>query len=130
MCLSALESLTEGGKGWTVQLTPRGTREEKGMPGENYASGNWRVKEGSEEEFIARWRAWITASTEMVNGFDSAKLLRDSDDARRFLSFSHWDDGESRDKWKTSPEFAKGLAACRELCDDFQGADFSGVVSV
>jgi heme-degrading monooxygenase HmoA len=100
------------------------------MPGEHYASGNWRVKEGSEQEFIARWRAWITASTAIVKGFDSAKLLQDSDDARRFLSFSHWDAGESRDKWKTSPEFAGGLAACRELCDDFQGADFSEVVSV
>jgi hypothetical protein len=32
------------------------------MPGGHYASGNWRVKAGSEEEFIARWQALLTAS--------------------------------------------------------------------
>ena len=100
------------------------------MPGEHYASGNWRVKEGSEQEFIARWQAWISASAGTVKGFGSARLLQDSGDARRFLSFSDWDDPGSRDGWKASPEFSKGLAACRELCEDFQGADFSQVVSV
>ena len=100
------------------------------MPGEHYASGNWRVKEGSEEEFIARWRSWLTKSAETVDGFGSARLLQDSADPRHFLSFSDWDDRGSRDDWKAGPEFAKGLAACRELCEDFQGADFSELVSV
>ena len=100
------------------------------MPGEHYASGNRRVKEGSEEEFIARWRAWISESTQAVKGFGAARLVQDPSDPRRFLSFSDWDDRGSRDDWKASPEFAKGLAACRELREDLQGADFSEVVSV
>jgi heme-degrading monooxygenase HmoA len=99
------------------------------MPGD-YASGNWRVKEGSEEEFIARWHAWLTESSKTVDGFGSAHLLQDADDPRHFLSFSNWNDGGARDGWKTGPVFAKGLAGCRELCDDFQGADYSEAASV
>jgi hypothetical protein len=50
------------------------------MAGQQYASGNWTVKPGSEDEFVARC--------------------------------------------------AKGLAACRELCDDFVGAHYSQGASV
>ena len=91
----------------------------------DYASGDWRVKEGSEDEFIARWHAWLSDSTKAVQGFGSARLLRDAEDPRHFVSFSDWADGAARDAWKASPGFATGLAGCRELCDDFQGADYS-----
>jgi heme-degrading monooxygenase HmoA len=100
------------------------------MEGEHYASGNWTVKAGSEDEFVARWRAFLSDSTKTAEGFGTARLLRDSDDRRHFLSFSEWADAGARDAWKSSPEFAKGLAACRELCDDFVGADYSQVASV
>jgi heme-degrading monooxygenase HmoA len=99
------------------------------MVPEHYASGNWLVREGSEDEFIARWKDWIGKSTKEVQGFGSARLMRSVDDARRYLSFSDWHDPDSRNTWKGSPEFAQGFAACRELCEDFQGGDFTGVVS-
>ena len=99
------------------------------MTGQQYASGTWHVKEGSEYELIARWRAFVTESTKTAEGFGSARLLRDSDDPRHFLSFSDWADAGSRDAWKSTPGFAKGLAACRALCD-FVGADYSEVASV
>jgi heme-degrading monooxygenase HmoA len=100
------------------------------MAGEQYASGSWTVKAGSEDEFIVRWRAFLTESTKTAEGFGTARLLRDSDDPRHFLSFSEWTDAEVRDAWKSSPEFAKGLAACRELCDEFVGSDYSQAASV
>jgi heme-degrading monooxygenase HmoA len=100
------------------------------MTGEHYASGNWHVKEGSEDEFIQRWRAFLTESTRTAEGFGSARLLRDSDDPRRFLSFSDWADARSREAWKATSEFEKGLAACRELCVDFVGSDCSETASV
>ena len=100
------------------------------MAGEHYASGNWNVRAGSEDEFIARWRAFLTESTENSEGFGSARLLRDGDDSRHFLSFSDWADAASRDAWKSSPEFARGIASCRELCDEFVGTDSSQVATV
>ena len=103
---------------------------EKDMPGDPYASGNWRVKEGSEQEFIARWQAWLSTSTATVKGFGSARLLQDTGDPRHFASFSAWEDDGSRDSWKTSSEFASGLASCRELCEDVHVADYSEVARV
>ena len=99
------------------------------MAGDQYASGNWHVRTGSEDEVIARWQAFITESAKTAPGFGSARLLRDGDDPRHFLSFSDWADAASRDAWKSSPGFAKGLAACRELCDDFVGSDYSQAAS-
>ena len=100
------------------------------MAGDFYASGNWRVKEGSREEFVARWGAWLTESAKTVEGFGSARLLQDADDPDHFVSFSDWADGGARDNWKAGPQFAKGFAACKELCEHFDGGDFSQVVSV
>jgi heme-degrading monooxygenase HmoA len=99
------------------------------MASEHYASGNWLVQEGSEADFIDRWRDWIGATTKDIPGFASATLMRDVSEPRRFVSFSNWDDPASRDMWKASPEFAKGFAGCKELCEDFQGGDFTAVVS-
>ena len=99
------------------------------MTGQQYASGTWHVKEGSEDEFIERWRAFLNESAKTADGFGSARLLRDSDGPRHFLSFSDWADAGSREDWKSTPEFAKGLAACRELCD-LAGANYSEVASV
>ena len=61
--------------------------------------------------------------------FGSARLLRDADDPRHFLSFSDWADATSREAWKASPEFERGLTSCRELCDEFAGADSAQVAS-
>ena len=99
------------------------------MAGDQYASGNWHVQAGSEDEFVARWQAFITESAKAAQGFGSARLLRDADDPRHFLSFSDWADAASRDAWKASPEFERGLTSCRELCDEFMGADSAQVAS-
>lgn len=100
------------------------------MTGEHYASGNWHVKAGSENEFIARWQTFITESAKTAEGFGSARLLRDGDDPRRFLSFSDWADAATREAWKSSPAFEKGLAACLELCDEFVGSDYAQAASL
>jgi heme-degrading monooxygenase HmoA len=95
------------------------------MTGENYASGNRHVNACSEDEFIARWQAFITERAKTAPGFGSARLLRDADDPRHFLSFSDWADAASRDAWKASPEFERGLTSSRELCDESVGSDYA-----
>lgn len=97
---------------------------------EHYASGNWMVKEGRAEEFITRWKDWLSASAQSVPGFGSARLLRDIYNPNHFISFSDWDDPKMRDRWKNSPEFAEGMARVRELTDDFSGGDYVVTVSV
>lgn len=96
----------------------------------HYASGTWIVDRGREDEFVRRWQDWLSRTTRDLSGFGSATLLREAVDPRRFLSVSDWDDAGTRDMWKGSPEFAVGLAACRELCEEFRGADYSAVAQV
>jgi heme-degrading monooxygenase HmoA len=98
------------------------------MTSEDYASGMWLVKAGSEDAFIERWREWLTTSSSGVDGFEGAHLLRSNDDPRRFVSYSGWRDVGARDAWKQSEAFGEGFAACRAYCDDFQGGDFTAVV--
>jgi heme-degrading monooxygenase HmoA len=56
------------------------------------------------------------------------RLIQDSNDPRRFLSFGAWADGESVQTWRSSPEFSERLGKCRELCEEFEAHDF-GLVS-
>jgi heme-degrading monooxygenase HmoA len=92
---------------------------------ENWASGNWTVKEGMEEEFIERWKDWLGWSSENIAGFVSATLIRDAQNPRHFVSFSPWESDKARDEWKSSGGFQEKFALVRELCDDFQGGDYS-----
>ena len=100
------------------------------MESEHYASGDWLVRQGSEEEFIAKWRDWLSRSSSGTAGFGWARLLRSNDEPRRFTSFSAWDDAGARDAWKQSPDFAEGFSTCRGLCDEFRGGDFTVVVQI
>jgi heme-degrading monooxygenase HmoA len=97
---------------------------------EHWASGNWTVTEGKEEEFIEAWRDWLRWSSQNIAGFVSATLIRDTDDPRHFVSFSPWQDGASRDAWKASAGFAEKIRAVQALCDDFRGGDYSLAASV
>lgn len=88
------------------------------MVAELYTSGDWLVKEGREEEFVAAWgdlAAW-TAGTFPAAGW--ARLLRDRDEPRRFLSFGPWRSLEAIASWRDSEGFADRIGRIRELVDD------------
>jgi heme-degrading monooxygenase HmoA len=94
-----------------------------------WASGNWLVKDGSQEEFISRWKDWLGWTSQNVSGFRTATLLRSDDDARRFTSFSDWDDEASRMAWANSDGFKQKFGAVRELCDEFIGGNYEQAAS-
>jgi heme-degrading monooxygenase HmoA len=52
------------------------------MMSEHSASGDWLAQSGSEDEFIERWREWLSTTSPGVAGFGSARLLRSIDDPR------------------------------------------------
>ena len=94
-----------------------------------YASENWQVKEGSEDEFVSRWAQFLRWTRDNIPGFLEATLIRDAGDPRHFVSFARWDDEASREAWG-APGFEEKFGACRELCEDFQGGPFIPVASV
>ena len=88
--------------------------------GRPYSSVNWLVKEGSEEEFVGRWTAFVEWSLKNAPGVESAILVRDSANPHRFLSLGAWDTAEAMQAWRQMPEFQELFGACRELCDEVQ----------
>jgi heme-degrading monooxygenase HmoA len=92
---------------------------------DQYVSGDWRVKAGSEEEFVARWLAFTGWSLENAPGAGSFVLIRDMDEPRHFVSFGRWADLESVRAWRGRPEFAELLSRCRALCEQFRAGDCS-----
>jgi heme-degrading monooxygenase HmoA len=91
--------------------------------GQPFTSGNWLVTPGNEEEFVRRWTAFTTWAQKEASGAQGFVLLRHVDDPRHFVSFGSWESEEAVDRWRSSPEFARYLGACRELCEEFRPSD-------
>jgi len=96
---------------------------------ETWAAGVWVVRAGSEDEFVNRWKAWLSWTSENASGFRSATLIRSENDGRRFESFSDWDDAGARAQWEASDGFKEGIAPVRELCEDVQTGNFQRAAS-
>jgi len=92
---------------------------------DQYVSGDWRVREGSEEEFVARWLAFTGWSLQHAPGAESFVLIRDMEQPQHFLSVGTWTDLASVRAWRDTPEFAQLLGRCRELCEAFHAGDYS-----
>ena len=91
--------------------------------GQPYTSGTWMVKEGNEEEFIARWTQFTEWSLASAAGAEHFVLIRDTASPRHFLSFGAWENIDAVHAWKATPEFQARLDACRALCDEFSGTE-------
>ena len=96
----------------------------------NYAVGNWTVKEGSVDDFLSRWREFLEWTRGSAGGFQQAHLLRNQSDNRRFVSYSTWDDVASQQRWRAMPEFAQKLGPCQALCDDFHNDVYERAITI
>jgi heme-degrading monooxygenase HmoA len=90
--------------------------------GQPYTSGVWTVRDGSQDEFVARWTKFVRTAAESP-GAEDFILVQDRSDLRQFVSFGAWHDWDSVDAWRSSTVFAAHMGACRDLCDDFRPGD-------
>jgi heme-degrading monooxygenase HmoA len=97
---------------------------------DSYASGNWLVAEGKEDEFVSRWIEFQEWTRDNAAGFRGANLLRSHKEPRRFVSVAHWDDDAAQARWRSTPGFLDKLSACREVCEDAQTGRFRRVASM
>ena len=97
---------------------------------QHLSSGNWVVRAGSEDEFIARWTDFLKWTRDSAKGLGSASLIRASDNPRHFISFAEWDSPDSLKAWRSLPDFALKLGPCRALCDEFNGTDYTLAATV
>jgi quinol monooxygenase YgiN len=88
--------------------------------GQSYSSGEWLVREGSEEEFIEAWTNFIEWSLEHAPGAESFVLARSTEKPRKFLSLGTW---ERQETWREMPRMQVMLGQCRALCEEFDTPD-------
>ena len=95
-----------------------------------FASGNWHVMQGREDEFIERWTVFLRWTRSTQPALIEARLIRNEGDPGHYISFAQWADAPARNAWKNSEGFMERFSACRALCDDFQGGDYQRIVTV
>ena len=84
-----------------------------------YTLSVWTVKEGQEDEFVRRWHELAELGWQMgLSG--SAKLLRDVDNPRVFVSFGPWQSLDKVARWRSSPEFHHRISRLQEVLDGFE----------
>jgi heme-degrading monooxygenase HmoA len=96
----------------------------------DFASGNWTVSAGKNDEFLARWEEFLQWTKAEAKGFVEATLLHDLDNTQHYVSLGRWETSGDRDAWKAMPAFGEHLMACRSLCDDFSSSDYERSVEV
>ena len=94
-----------------------------------YTSGNWVVKQGQEEEFVRRWKEFAEWSAKNVPGSGDFYLIAETNNPRHFLSFGSWESPEAVSRWRQMPEFKDFIGKCKQLCENFQAADYTLKVS-
>lgn len=93
-------------------------RQEEAVP-PLYTLGEWTVKTGREDEFVDAWHRFAEWTVANISGSTWAKLLRDRDAPRRFISFGPWKDDDAVAEWRRHPGFQERVAEIQELVEDF-----------
>jgi heme-degrading monooxygenase HmoA len=93
-----------------------------------YTAGNWTVKRGREDEFVALWRELADWS---ARAFPDARgtLLRDREQPNRFLSFGPWESVEQIEAWRSAPEWQELVGRMRELLESFEPGTYDVAAS-
>ena len=90
---------------------------------DQFIAAYWKVKAGSEDEFISRWRDFTSWATQNAPGAKSFTLLHNMSDPQSFISFGTWTDRDSIHAWWEMPGFADRYGRVAELCEDHVGAE-------
>jgi heme-degrading monooxygenase HmoA len=98
------------------------------MP-ETYTSGLWTVKPGHAEDFIAAWKDFVDWAREQP-GSGTFRLVRDIEDARKFLSFAPWESFDAQRTWKETDEFGARMKRVQEHVDSFEPSTYELVAEV
>ena len=95
--------------------------------GQFYGSGEWVVREGSEEDFVERWTNFIEWSLDNAPGAvpGSFVLVRSTEEPRRFLSIGAWESQEAREAWGQMARMQELLSQCRELCEEVESHQYT-----
>ena len=84
-----------------------------------YTQTEWIVKEGRADDFVERWHELARWSG--LQGLSGpARLFRDHDDPRRFVSFGPWESLEKVQRWRSLPGYDERIARLVEVLERFE----------
>ena len=90
--------------------------------GRSYSSGEWLVREGSEEEFVERWTAFVEWTLKQAPGAESFVLVRSTEDPRKFLSLGAWESQRAQEAWRETPQIQDARSE-RVVCAQGHGRE-------
>jgi heme-degrading monooxygenase HmoA len=94
-----------------------------------YTLGIWTVKPGNEATFIRTWDDFARWTSMYQKGAQTAVLVQDEENPRKFISFGPWQDNDAAMQWRNTPEFKGAFAKFRELCSEIQPHTMLAVAS-
>jgi heme-degrading monooxygenase HmoA len=90
---------------------------------ETYSHTTWRVRPGSEEEFVRRWEEW--AEWSHLEGLGAhARLLRDAERPDTFVSFGPWVSLDAVKSWRSLGGYHERVARLGEVVVGFEPRTF------
>jgi heme-degrading monooxygenase HmoA len=90
-----------------------------GLMEKPYTHTTWRVRAGSEDEFVKRWSEWVDWSHR--EGLEApALLLRDLENPQAFISFGPWANTAAVRSWRALAGYQERVARLSEVLDSFE----------
>ena len=79
----------------------------------------WIVRPGREDDFIRQWRELAAITMRTVGSRkDPTRLLRDRDQANRFISTALWDSASVLLTWRAGPEYRERVGRMHEVLEN------------
>ena len=95
-----------------------------------YTTGMWMTKKGKGEEFARRWQENVDRMALEHPGV-TFRLLRDTDDARNFVSIAGpWRGAEDWERVRHTPAFQETLAAVQETLESSEIRSYELVAEI
>lgn len=100
------------------------------MSGQAYTLAMYRVRPGSENDFIQSWNALAETFRSLDNPPLWGTLIRHASDRRLFYSFGPWQDAGDVRMMRENPDAGRAFARIRELCEEMTPGDYEVVTHV
>src|SRR5437762_3355529 len=95
-----------------------------------YTHAMWRVKPGTEEQFIAAWKAMGTAFLALPGVKSRGTLIQSLTDPTLFYSFGPWDSPEQIEMMRADPAAQEAMRRVREYCEEATPGNFKVAAEV
>ena len=95
---------------------------------ETYTTGTWTPNPGAAEAFVDAWSEFAAWASTMP-GAGTLRLVQDTGDPGRYVSFGAWDSIEAVRHWKTTSEFRERIARVLQHVAEFHPTELTLVAS-